>query len=155
VAPVRVVYATVGDPRRLPAWDTTYDAVAPLPGEPAEFEAQRTLADRTMRLVCRVGRTEPPTSYAFACHGDAGEEVHETFTLAPGPAAATTRFTREQEFAFPGKDPLAAIPDLTYTQAGLDRSVEQAFTRLDALLSDGERGGIGDLAQAVAGRSTP
>jgi uncharacterized protein YndB with AHSA1/START domain len=138
VAPVEVVFAAIADPRHLPDWDMTYDSVTPLPGDPLGFEAQRTLADRNMRLSCRVERADPPAALAFACHGDAGETIHETFTLTPDPGNAASRFTREEEFALPGADPLAAIPDLTYMQAWLDRSVEQAFAHLNAQLGGGE-----------------
>ena len=82
--------ATIADPNRLPDWNMTCVVVTPLRGDPLGFEAQRTLADWTMRPSCRVVRAESPTTLAFVCHGDVGESVHGTFTLAAGPGDAVS-----------------------------------------------------------------
>jgi len=153
-APVAAVYAVVANPARLPEWDVTYDAVTPRQAEPGEeptFEAHRVLADRAMRLVCRVVEEESPNRFAFACGGDAGEQVGEEFLLADGSDGAGTRLTRQADFDFGNVDPLGVVPEQIYLQAWLDRSVEQAFGRLGVLLGAGG----GEAGPAVAGPASP
>jgi uncharacterized protein YndB with AHSA1/START domain len=131
------VYAVVADPSRLPAWDPTYDqatAIQAAPGEEPSFTAHRILANREMRLTCRVLQAEPPTHFAFECGGDAGEQVREDFQLAPTNDGTGTRLTRESDYALGGVDPIGVVPGLTYAQAWLDRDLEQAFAQLGALV---------------------
>lgn len=137
-APIRAVYDVISDPTRLHEWDVTYGTATPSPpdaaGEPA-FTVDRTLADRGMHLACRVIEARMPTRFAFACSGDSGEIVQERFELAPGGDERATKFAREAEFALPGED-LSVVAELTYMRTWLDRSVEQAFAHLAALVGD-------------------
>jgi hypothetical protein len=111
-----------------------------------------------MRLVCRVVHAEPPAHFAFACDGDAGEHVREDVELAADRDGSGTRVTIQSDFdlghaADPSSDPLSVIPELTYTQAWLDRSLEQAFAHLGALV-DGSNGAsrpAGDRSQVQSG----
>ena len=139
------VYAVVADPARLPEWDVSYSETRVLPSEPGHqlhFVAHRLLANREMRLVCRVEQADPPAHFAFVCEGDAGEQVRADITLAANGDGAGTRMTILSEFdlghADPSADPLSVVPELTYTQAWLDRSVEQAFAHLGALVGAAE-----------------
>src|SRR5262245_40688009 len=82
--PPEAVYAVVADPGRLPEWDVSYSETTPLPveaGQPPRFVAHRMLANREMRLVCRIEEAEPPTHVLYVCDGDAGELVREDIVL--------------------------------------------------------------------------
>ncbi len=130
-----VVYDLVTDPTRLPDWDVTYSRASGLDeveGEPA-FEAERSLVNRGMHLTCRVTRAVRGTLFAFTCTGNAGETIHETFELSAGDGGAGARFSRELEFDLPGQD-LGVVAQTTFAEAQVERSVEQAFARLNVLL---------------------
>jgi hypothetical protein len=141
------ISAVIADPLRLPAWEVSYIETSPLstePGEEPHFTTKRLLANREMRLVCRVEHAEPPTRFAFVCDGDAGEHVRQEIALRPSRDGFGTSVTLQSEFELghtePAADPLSVVPELTYTQAWLDRSVEQALARLGALVDAANNG---------------
>ncbi len=134
-APPDIVYDLIADPARLQEWDVTYEGGSPLhpdrEGTPT-FEIDRTLANRGIHLSCRVIAAEAPTLFAFTCTGSAGEIVQESFTLDPSADGGTT-IVREAVYELPGQD-LGVIANQTYTQATEERSIEQAFARLNRLI---------------------
>ncbi len=134
-APQEIVYDLIADPARLKEWDTTYEAASSLhadrEGAPV-FEINRTIANRGIHLSCRVIAAEPPSHFAFTCTGSAGEIVEESFSLEPSPDGGTT-VVREAVYELPGQD-LGVIANQTYTQATEERSIEQAFARLNRLM---------------------
>ncbi len=134
-APPDVVYNIIADPARLKEWDVSYEGASPLhpdrEGTPT-FEIDRTLANRGIHLSCRVISAEVPATFAFTCTGSAGEIVEESFTLDPSGDGGTT-VVREAVYELPGQD-LGVIANQTYTQATEERSIEQAFARLNRLV---------------------
>src|SRR5579884_875948 len=134
MAPPDAVYEIVSDPALLQDWDVTYGPASPVPpdreGEPT-FTVQRTFANRTMRFVCHVDSALPDTRFSFSCTGDEGELLQEVFDLAPAQNGAATRFTRRLTYELPGKD-LGVADETIFAEAMGDRSVEQAFARLNA-----------------------
>ena len=141
-APPALVFDVVSDPARFPEWDVTYAEATAIRrdlGREPTFVARRDLINREMRLDCRVVRAERETVFAFSCNGGNGETIHETFEFSPGDQGGT-RFSREVEFALPGQD-LGVVAETTFAEAQVERSVEQAFARLNALLgTGGDRG---------------
>lgn len=134
-APPALVFDLVSDPARFPKWDVTYAEATAIRrdlGREPTFEARRDLINREMHLFCRVVRAEPATVFAFVCDGGNGEMIHETFELSPAEKGGT-RFGRELDFALPGQD-LGVVAETTFAEAQVERSVEQAFARLNALL---------------------
>ncbi len=134
-APQETVYDLIADPARLTEWDMTYETASLLEadrdGAPM-FEIDRTIANRGIHLSCRVVAAEPPTRFAFVCTGSAGEIVQESFTLDPSTDGGTT-VVREAIYELPGQD-LGVVANQTYTEAFEERSIEQAFARLNRLV---------------------
>ena len=135
-APPEAVYALVADPTRLREWDVSFGEATPIgPGADGEptFSVERTVANRGMKLACRVVRAEPGRAFAFECRGSAGELVREAFALRPGKDGRGTTVARESEVEYPGQD-LGVVAQTTYVEAVNTRSAEQAFARLNLLL---------------------
>lgn len=142
----QAVYDILADPVRLKEWDPSYQDASPLhtdrEGTPI-FEVDRTIANRGVHLACRIVEAEVPSVFAFTCTGSAGEVVEERFTLTADADDRTT-MVREAVYELPGQD-LGVIADQTYTQALEERSIEQAFTRLNRLVgssASGDRAGV-------------
>ena len=134
-APPDVVYNLVADPARLQEWDTTYEGASPLDRDGEDnptFMIDRTIANRGIHSSCQVTTADGPSLFAFTCTGSAGEIVQEAFTLTPSQDGGTT-MVREAVYELPGQD-LGVIATQTFTQATEERSIEQAFARLNRLV---------------------
>lgn len=156
MAPPETVYDVVSDPGLFPDWDATYESASRIrpnrEGEPA-FEARRTLANRGIHLVCHVESALPGRRFAFTCNGDEGEQIQEIFDLAPARDGAATTFTRTFTYTLPGRD-LGVVDDTTFDEAMNDRSVEQAFARLNTMFGSIAAAPVhvpGDTGSARAG----
>ncbi len=137
------VYDLISDPTRLHEWDVTYGSGdRPSPGHDGAqtFTIERTIENRGIHLNCVVEAAEPGSRFAFSCRGSAGETVEERFTLRAKDGG--TEVNREQTFRLPGQN-LGVITQQTYAEALSQRSVEQAFARLDLAFAGGQGGGQG------------
>lgn len=129
------IWALIGNPMRWPEWDVTYQRVSESAGGTSRgdgFVLQHTVANRTMNVSFILTSLEPNRFLVAEGHGGEGERVEERFTLAPA-EDKLTKVTRETVYTLPGQT-LGVVATTTYTEATVQRSVEQAFARLAHIL---------------------
>ena len=131
------VWELVGNIRRWPDWDVTYQPVDldELDADSSNvYVLEHHLGNRSMRIDFQTTSVRAPELLEVTGSGGAGEQVEERFELEPGKNGGTT-LTRETSYTLPGQT-LGVAATTTYAEASVQRWAEQAFARLGHLLGD-------------------